>query len=133
MTSGVRRASVQVTGVVGRGGCSRVGMSRGQGVARLSTGTGRVVEVGEFALYPEVAPVAVLPFQAHDEVFERRRVGTNRFAAGAELVTRKAGAGDRSGRAPLWPNRSSWVPLRTWTTAGSCSRRVADQGPVTRT
>jgi hypothetical protein len=47
-----------------------------------------VVEVGEFALYPEVAPVAVLPGQAHDEVFERHRVGTNRFAAGAELDTR---------------------------------------------
>jgi hypothetical protein len=52
---------------------------------------------------------------------------------GRSWLPGKAGAGDRSGRAPLWPNRSSWAPLRTWTTAGSCSRRVADQGPVTWT
>ncbi|GAA1286991.1 hypothetical protein GCM10009646_88520 [Streptomyces aureus] len=93
----------------------------------------RVAEAGEFALYPEVAPVAVLAGQAQDEVFERHRVGINRFAAGAELVTREAGAAGRSGRAPLWPSRSSWARLRMWTTIGSCSRRVADQELVTST
>jgi hypothetical protein len=57
----------------------------------------RVAEPDEFALYPEVAPVAVLPGQAQDEVFERHRVGTHSFATGAELVNPRG----RDGR-PVW-------------------------------
>lgn len=70
----------------------------------------RVAEAGEFALYPAVAPAAVLPGQAQDELLDGGRCGGSAGAAvpgerplpGDEspVPGQQCGGGDREGLAP---------------------------------